>query len=161
MGQDIGNGKGSRTVNDGRDDEVMAYDLNKQIGHLLRRAYQRHTHLFQTAIPDEHLTSVQLAVIATIFREGERSLMYIGRVTAIDHATLRGISLRLKQRGLIRIRSNPDDRRERLVSLTKEGEEAVRLYIPQAAHVTELTLEPLDPCERIAALHVLRKLAGT
>ena len=66
---------------------------------------------------------------------------------------------RLKQRGLINIRGNPDDRRERLLSLSEKGMEMVRTYLPQAARVSELTLEPLDACERIAALHVLRKLA--
>ncbi|EFG84583.1 transcriptional regulator MarR [Novacetimonas hansenii ATCC 23769] len=141
------------------DTTYTTYDLHEQIGHLLRRAYQRHTSLFQTVIPDDHLTSVQFAVLATVFREKEGSLIHIGRITAIDHATLRGICSRLKQRGLINIRGNPDDRRERLLSLSEEGMEMVRTYLPQAARVSELTLEPLDACERIAALHVLRKLA--
>lgn len=136
------------------------YALENQIGHLLRRAYQRHTSIFQNTIPDDHLTTVQFAVLVTIHDEGEGSLMHIGRLTAIDHATLRGITSRLKQRGLIRIRINPDDGRERLLSLLPAGEKLVRQYIPAARQISELTLAPLNACEQIAALQVLTKLAN-
>ena len=136
------------------------YALENQIGHLLRRAYQRHTSIFQSTIPDDHLTTVQFAVLVTIHDEGEGSLMHIGRLTAIDHATLRGITSRLRQRGLIHIRSNPDDGRERLLSLLPAGEKLVKQYIPAAQRISELTLAPLNECEQIAALHVLTKLAN-
>ena len=33
------------------------YALDEQVGFLLRRAYQRHTAIFQEHIPDQHLTS--------------------------------------------------------------------------------------------------------
>ncbi|WP_323989888.1 MarR family transcriptional regulator [Nguyenibacter sp. L1] len=137
-----------------------AYDLSSQIGHLLRRAYQRHTAIFQETIPDHRLTAVQFAVLVAIREEQPAPLIRIGRMTAIDHATLRGIVARLEDRDLVRTESDTEDRRQRIVSLSPDGEALVRTCIPEALRITELTLAPLDACERVAALHILRKLSG-
>ncbi|GBQ35388.1 winged helix-turn-helix transcriptional regulator [Gluconacetobacter azotocaptans] len=153
----------TRSTNSGRSSKPAppaAYDLSAQIGHLLRRAYQRHTALFQETIPDDRLTAVQFAVLVAIRDEQPAPLIHIGRTTAIDHATLRGIVARLKERQLVDIHNDTADRRQRIVSLTPQGEELVRTHIPEALHITELTLAPLNECERVAAMHILRKLAG-
>lgn len=134
------------------------YVLSDQIGHLLRRAYQRHTAIFQSAIPDEKLTSVQFAVLTTVRDNPHSPLVHIGRLTGIDHATLRDIVLRLKRRGLLVLATGKEDRRQRLVSLSAEGAELVQSVIPEARNITEITLMPLDACERVAALTILKKL---
>lgn len=137
----------------------MSYELESQIGYLLRRAYQRHTLIFQREIPDDRLTSAQFATMVTVSRLKEAPLVQICAATGIDHATLRDIVTRLRKRGLLNIVQDRDDRRQRIVSLTEEGDELVRSMIPNAVEVTARTLAPLDECERIAALHVLKKLA--
>ena len=142
-------------MNAGLDD----YALDMQIGHLLRRAYQRHTAIFQKEIADDRLTSVQFATMVAIGQLGNAPLVQISHATAIDHATLRDIVARLKERGLLRVVQDKADRRQRLVSLSAEGEKLLDATIPAAHAVTELTLAPLDACERIAALQVLKKLA--
>ncbi|MBO1329150.1 MarR family winged helix-turn-helix transcriptional regulator [Acetobacter suratthaniensis] len=135
------------------------YALEKQIGHLLRRAYQRHTAIFQKEIPDIDLTSVQFAVMTAIRKLGNAPIVQISHETAVDHATLRDVVSRLKKRGLVQIVQDKADRRQRLVSITPEGKALIDATIPVAKKVTELTLAPLDACERIAALHILGKLA--
>ncbi|MBO1326154.1 MarR family winged helix-turn-helix transcriptional regulator [Acetobacter sp. TBRC 12305] len=135
------------------------YELDMQIGHLLRRAYQRHTAIFQKEIADDRLTSVQFATMVAISQLGTAPLVQISHATAIDHATLRDIVARLKERGLLCVVQDKADRRQRLVSLSPEGEKLLQATIPAARAVTELTLAPLDACERIAALQVLKKLA--
>ena len=138
---------------------VSDYALEKQIGHLLRRAYQRHTAIFQREIPDVELTSVQFAVMTAIRKLGTAPIVQISHETAIDHATLRDVVSRLKKRGLVQIVQDKADRRQRLVSITPEGKALIEATIPVAKQVTELTLAPLDECERVAALHILTKLA--
>lgn len=135
------------------------YELCNQIGYLLRRAYQRHTIIFQREIPDDRLTSAQFATMVTVHRLKEAPLVQISAATGIDHATLRDIVMRLRKRGLLNIVQDRNDRRQRIVSLTAEGLALVESTIPSAADVTARTLAPLDECERIAALHILKKLA--
>lgn len=141
------------------EDNPDEYVLSEQIGHLLRRAYQRHTSIFQVAIPDEKLTSVQFAVLTTVRDNPHSPLVHIGRLTAIDHATLRDIVSRLKRRGLVTMKTGAEDKRQRIVALTDEGEDLVRDIIPEARNITELTLKNLDACERVAALAILKKLS--
>ncbi|MBB2173985.1 MarR family transcriptional regulator [Gluconacetobacter asukensis] len=136
------------------------YMLGEQIGHLLRKAYQRHTAIFQQTMGEDGLTAVQFAVMVTIHEAGTVALTRISQLTAIDLATLRGIVARLGERDLVVVEHNASDRRQRLASLTKQGEELVKRDLPLAARITELTLVPLDACERIAAIQVLKKLAG-
>lgn len=140
-------------------DALPNYDLEQQIGFLLRRAYQRHTSIFQRAISDEHLTSVQFAVMVTVDKLGSSPLVQISHETAIDHATLRDIVSRLKKRRLIEVVQDSTDRRQKLVSVTSDGKKLLQLAIPAARLITEETLSPLSSCERITALKVLTKLA--
>lgn len=136
------------------------YLLSEQIGHLLRRAYQRHTAIFQSTIPDDKLTTVQFAVLTSVRDHPGAPLVLIARQTAIDHATLRDIVLRLKRRGLLLIAPDQNDRRQRLVSLSPEGKKLVESLIPDARRITEMTLANLNACERLAAIEVLRKLSA-
>ncbi|ATU71512.1 MarR family transcriptional regulator [Komagataeibacter rhaeticus] len=139
--------------------DIVDYDLDRQIGYLLRRAYQRHTTIFQHEIPDDRLTSAQFATMITIHRLEAAPLVQISAMAGIDHATLRDIVTRLRKRGLLDVIQDRQDRRQRIVSLTAEGRMLVENTIPSAIEVTERTLAPLDMCERVAALHILSKLA--
>ncbi|GAJ28162.1 transcriptional regulator MarR [Acidomonas methanolica NBRC 104435] len=85
--------------------------------------------------------------------------MLVAQRTAIDHATLRDIVLRLKRRGLLHVVADHQDRRQRLLSLSPEGTRLVESVIPDARRITELTLANLSACERLAAIEVLRKLS--
>ncbi|ANA14606.1 MULTISPECIES: MarR family winged helix-turn-helix transcriptional regulator [Acetobacter] len=135
------------------------YALDEQVGFLLRRAYQRHTAIFQEHIPDQHLTSAQFAVLVTTHKLGQASLVQISHEAAIDHATLRDIVSRLKKRGLLKVEQSKQDRRQKLVSLMPEGEQLLHETTPVARQVTDITLSPLNECEQIAVLHILQKLS--
>ena len=76
------------------------YHFSDQIGHLLRRANQRHVAILQAEIPDSALTAAQSGAVCG---EGEQpcSLNDIVKATAIDQATIRGVVERLKARSLI------------------------------------------------------------
>ena len=49
------------------------YRLEAQIGHLLRRAHQRATAIFQTEIGDGNVTPTQFAALVRLLEEGETS----------------------------------------------------------------------------------------
>jgi len=151
------------TAEDGAaaDDEAAgdAYALSDQIGHLLRRAYQRHTAIFQRRISDLDVTAIQFAVLVTVRDGGIMPLTRIGAATAIDPATLRGVISRLSERDLIISQNDEADRRQRLVSLTPKGHDLVSRLLPDAVAITRETLSPLNPAEVLAIAFLLKKLS--
>lgn len=136
------------------------YVFSDQVGHLLRRAYQRHVAIFQQTIPDSQLTAAQFVVLCAVRQSGSCSLSEIVRTTAIDQATMRGIIERLKAREAIRVSHDVDDRRKVLVSLTPAGEAIVDATVPAALAVSEATFGNLNAAERVAILYLLRKMCG-
>lgn len=134
------------------------YQVSDQIGHLLRRVYQRHTSLFQQYIPDSQLTAAQFVVLCTVRDNGESSLVDIVKATVIDQATIRGVVDRLKQRQLLQVDHDPLDRRKVVVSLTEEGHDLVQRMEPFGRQITESTYGRLNPAERLALDFLLRKM---
>ncbi|MBT2324794.1 MarR family transcriptional regulator [Variovorax paradoxus] len=134
------------------------YDFTEQIGHLLRRAYQRHTAIFSEVIPDSKLTATQFVVLHAVKDRESCSVNEIVRATAIDQGTMRGIVERLKSRKLIRIAEDKTDRRKLVVSLTKAGEQLIAEIVPYAKKVTELTYGDFNAAERLALSFLLRRM---
>jgi len=136
------------------------YDFSQQVGHLLRRAYQRHVAIFQQGIPDSQLTAAQFVVLCAVHERTACSLNDVVRATAIDQGTARGVVDRLRARGLLEVSHDPDDRRKVLIRATDGGEALVRKMVPFAAEITEATFGDLNPAERVAVLFLLQKMSG-
>jgi MarR family transcriptional regulator, lower aerobic nicotinate degradation pathway regulator len=134
------------------------YRLEDQVGHVLRRAHQRHTAIFQDGMDELQLTPTQFAALAKISDVGDVSQNQLGRLTAMDPATIQGVIQRLEARKLLERHPDPKDRRCTLLSLTEEGRALLTDALVRARRITEATLAPLQPAERQAFLALLRKL---
>jgi DNA-binding MarR family transcriptional regulator len=134
------------------------YVLETQIGHLLRRAHQRHVAQFEKEVGDLDLTTTQFAALAKISERGEVSQNLLGRMTAMDPATIQGVIQRLMARGLIDRRPDPNDRRATLLRLSNAGRALTREAIRRAHGVADAALSPLSDDERARLAHLLRKL---
>ena len=135
------------------------YVLEGQVGHLLRRAHQRHTAIFAAGMNDAQLTPMQFAALTKIRDEKEVSQNRLGRVTAMDPATVQGVVRRLGHRGLIVARPDPKDRRRSLWRLSGAGKRILQSTIPKAVQITDQTLEPIAARQRGQFISLLRKLA--
>lgn len=144
---------------DALDDEIGGYVLEAQVGHLLRKAHQRATSIFQSSIGDPSITPTQFAALVRLYQMGEQPQTKLGRLTAMDPATILGVIRRLNERALTRTRPDPRDRRRTLVGLTPEGRRVARRLIVNGPAVSAETLEPLDPAERALFLKFLARLA--
>ncbi|MBH2766299.1 winged helix-turn-helix transcriptional regulator [Serratia marcescens] len=134
------------------------YHFTEQVGHLLRKVYQRHVAIFQQNVGDSQLTAVQFITLCAARDMGPSSLTELVQVTAVDQATIRGIVERLKARDLITVTPDPIDRRKVVVGLTDAGGALLAETVPQAAKITELTFGTLNPAERIALIFLLNKM---
>lgn len=137
---------------------TQGYVLEEQIGHILRRAHQRASSIFVGNFAAHQLTPTQFATLAKIADEGEVSQNRLGRLTAMDPATMKGVIGRLQARGLIQRSHDPDDRRRTLWRLTAEGEASLADSIDAGKRTTAETLAPLTDKEQILLLDLLRKL---
>jgi DNA-binding MarR family transcriptional regulator len=133
------------------------YTLDDQVGFVLRQVQQRHTLLFATLMRHD-LTPTQWAALAKLFEAGACSQNLLGRLTAMDAATIKGVVDRLVRRKLAGTCPDPANRRRLLVDLTAEGRQLVRHLIPFAHQITEETLAPLSAGEREMFLTLLRKM---
>jgi DNA-binding MarR family transcriptional regulator len=133
------------------------YVLDDQIGFVLRQAQQRHTTLFAAEMI-EGLTPTQWAALAKLRECGACSQNHLGRLTAMDAATIKGVIDRLSARGFTLARADPADARRLLVELTGKGAELYERAVPIAQAITEKTLEKLAEEERATVMGLLRRL---
>ena len=139
-----------------KDRAADQYSLNAQVGFNLRRANQRHVSIFARHV--DGLTPTQFAALAKLHELGALSQNKLGRLTAMDSATIKGVVERLKLRGLVSSRPDPDDQRLRLVELTEEGQRAFRGSVEQALTAREETLKTLSAQEIEQFEAILAKL---
>ncbi|MHC0053780.1 MarR family winged helix-turn-helix transcriptional regulator [Actibacterium sp. D379-3] len=137
-------------------DAESDYVLENQVGFQLRRATQRHLALFAEMIPT--LTSTQFAALAKLCHLGPTSQNALGRQTAMDAATIKGVVDRLRRKGLVCSEPDPDDLRRIIVMPTQAGRDLFETYREAAHEVTRETLAPLTVKERATFLALLLKL---
>jgi DNA-binding MarR family transcriptional regulator len=124
------------------------YRLEAQIGHLLRRAHQRHVAIFIAEMGEDGPTPTQFAALVKLGESEELSQNHLGRLTGMDPATTKGVVTRLIERGLIERAQDPIDQRRVRLRLSGEGRALVARLIDKARAATATTLAPLSPSEQ-------------
>ncbi len=136
---------------------MTQYRLDDQAGFILRQVVQRHAVIFASGIGSD-LTPTQWAALTKLAEVGPLSQNLLGRQTAMDAATIKGVVDRLTRRGLTATQPDTEDGRRLLVTLTADGSELVQRLTPNAARITEDTLAPLTGAEREVLLGLLQRL---
>ncbi len=132
------------------------YKLDDQVGFVLRQVNQRHVAIFSHMIPE--LTPTQFATLARLVEVGQASQNELGRLTAMDAATIKGVVDRLRKRGLVTACPNPNDTRRINLTVSPEGLTLFNRLHSTALRISEKTLAPLQPHERSDFLNLIRKL---
>src|SRR6202045_1461183 len=135
----------------------FSYVLDEQIGFILRQVWQRHATIFARDIGAD-LTSTQWAALSKLAETGPCSQNQLGRLTAMDVATIKGVIDRLTARGLTETSADPEDGRRLRVSLTRAGQQLTEKVAANALAISKETLAPLDAKERETLVALLSKL---
>ena len=133
------------------------YILDEQIGFILRQVSQRHAVIFARDIGAD-VTPTQWAALSKLAETGPCSQNQLGRLTAMDVATIKGVIDRLTARGLTETSADPEDGRRLRVSLTRAGQQLADKVAANALAISKETLAPLDPREREQFVALLEKL---
>ena len=139
-------------------DWLHGYDVGAQVGFLLRRAHQRHAALFAEAMGELDLTPTQFNALVRVVELGAVSQNQLGRLAAMDPATVQGVVRRLEERGLLQRGTDSGDRRTTVLAATEAGLKLAQRATVIGLEVTQATLAPLSSLEQQALLEALVKL---
>ena len=132
--------------------------LDEQAGFLLRRAHLRALAIFLSELSEVGLTPPQFFAMARLHEMGDVSQNHLGRLVAMEPATIQGVLRRLIDRGFLRRKSDPRDKRRMIHRLTPAGRRIVTRLMDNARRVDDTILEPLVPKERAQFLAMLKRL---
>ena len=134
--------------------------MEDQVGFILRRAHQRATGIFNAAMAEFGVTPTQFAALAKLHDIGAVSQNELGRLTAMDPATIWGVASRLIARGYVRETRDAKDARLVILTLTEAGADATLAMKAAAGEVSRRTLAPLTAAEAARLLALLERLEG-
>jgi DNA-binding MarR family transcriptional regulator len=127
-------------------------------GYLFRRMQQIAVALFVEECKAYDLTPVQYAAMVAIHTHPGIDATRLSAVIAFDRSTLGSVIERLQIKSLIERRSAPDDKRVKLLYLTKSGVALLRDIKPSVERAQARMLQPLDPADRKKLLALLTQL---
>lgn len=139
-------------------DTAVDFTVEDHVGYLLRRAHQRHIALFTAGMAHVELTPTQFTALLKTVQLGRITQNHLGRLAAMDPATIQGVVQRLVARGLIRRGRDLMDRRTAVLEPTEAGVALISSVISCAQRAHDAALAPLSPQERDQVLALLRKM---
>jgi DNA-binding MarR family transcriptional regulator len=142
-----------------RDKDSQSYELDEQIGYLLRLANQRHLEIFSDHMPT--LTPTQFSVLARLYEVGQLSQNKLGRQVGMDAATTNGVVDRLTRKGLVKSKTDTTDKRRLCISLTAKGVKTTEDALPVAQNITRETVQKLSTSESSRLVNLLKKLQNS
>jgi DNA-binding MarR family transcriptional regulator len=131
-------------------------ELDELPGHLIRRLQQIAVGIFMDETNDLNITPVQFALLFAASREpGLDQRTLAGRI-GFDTSTIGAVVDRLEGRGLIERRTSPDDKRVRLLSVTRAGKALLARATPAMRRAQRRMLAPLAAADRERFLDMAR-----
>ncbi|WP_438392359.1 MarR family winged helix-turn-helix transcriptional regulator [Caballeronia sp. DA-9] len=117
-------------------------------GFLIRRLHQIHGWLFLQETSEFDITPVQYSLLTTLAEHGETDQNTLAWDIGLERSSVAEVLPRLELRGLLSRRQSEQDRRMKLVKLTRKGSALVKKMRPAVQRAHDRTLEHLPPAER-------------
>jgi MarR family transcriptional regulator, lower aerobic nicotinate degradation pathway regulator len=133
-------------------------DIEKSVGFLLAKAYQRACAIFKEHFDRYDLTPQQFGLLAFLWQQDGLSQAELSAKSQIDRTTMGGIIDRLEKEGLVERRNHPEDRRAYQVFLTPRGKSLEEKLCPVAGQVIGKVTSPLTEEEHQTLIRLLAKL---
>jgi MarR family transcriptional regulator, lower aerobic nicotinate degradation pathway regulator len=127
-------------------------------GYLFRRMQQIAVSIFMEECKAFDLTPVQYAALIAIHTHPGIDATRLSAVIAFDRSTLGSVIERLQAKDYIERRPAREDKRIKLLHLTRSGAAILREIIPAVERAQARMLEPLKPADRKALLGLLVQL---
>ncbi|HWK33374.1 MAG TPA: MarR family winged helix-turn-helix transcriptional regulator [Hyphomicrobium sp.] len=126
--------------------------------HLLHRAGQCASDIFQGEVGEGDLTPRQYAVLVAVSQNEGVSQTLLVEKTGVDRSTLADIVRRMLKKGLLQRRRTKEDARAYAVKLTEDGWKVLKATDPLAKRVDEKILGVLPNAQRERFLQDLSQI---
>ena len=127
-------------------------------GYLFRRMQQIAVSIFMEECKAFDLTPVQYAALVAIHTHPGIDATRLSAVIAFDRSTLGSVIERLQAKDFVERKPAPEDKRIKLLYLTKSGAAILREIIPAVERAQERMLEPLKPADRKTLMALMSQL---
>lgn len=127
-------------------------------GYLFRRMQQIAVALFMEECRAFDLTPVQYGSLIAIHTHPGIDATRLSAVIAFDRSTLGSVIERLEAKKLIDRKPSPEDKRVKLLYLTKAGATVLRNIMPSVEKAQARMLQPLKPADRKVLMTLLTQL---
>jgi DNA-binding MarR family transcriptional regulator len=127
-------------------------------GYLFRRMQQIAVAIFVEECRAFDLTPVQFAALVAIHTHPGIDATRLSAVIAFDRSTLGNVIERLETKTYIERKPSREDRRVKLLYLTKSGAALLRDIMPAVDRAQARILEPLKPADRKTLMALLTQL---
>jgi MarR family transcriptional regulator, lower aerobic nicotinate degradation pathway regulator len=127
-------------------------------GYLFRRMQQIAVAIFMEECRARDLTPVQYAALIAISTHPGIDATRLSAVIAFDRSTLGSVIERLQAKQLIERKPATEDRRVKLLHLTRSGAALLREIMPSVDRAQARMLQPLKPADRKTLLALLTQL---
>ena len=127
-------------------------------GYLFRRMQQIAVAIFMEECGAFDLTPVQYAALVAIHAHPGIDATRLSAVIAFDRSTLGNVIERVEAKGLVERKASPDDRRIKLLYLTRSGAALLRDIVPAVDRAQARMLQPLKPADRKTLMALLGQL---
>jgi DNA-binding MarR family transcriptional regulator len=127
-------------------------------GYLFRRMQQIAVSIFMEECKAFDLTPVQYAALIAIHTHPGIDATRLSAVIAFDRSTLGSVIERLQAKDFVERKPAPEDKRIKLLYLTKQGAAILREIVPAVERAQARMLEPLKPLERKALMGLMSQL---
>lgn len=127
-------------------------------GYLFRRMQQIAVALFMEECRAFDLTPVQYGSLIAIHTHPGIDVTRLSAVIAFDRSTLGSVIERLEAKKLIDRKPSPEDKRVKLLYLTKAGATVLRNIMPSVEKAQARMLQPLKPADRKVLMTLLTQL---
>lgn len=127
-------------------------------GYLFRRMQQIAVSIFMEECKAFDLTPVQYAALIAIHTHPGIDATRLSAVIAFDRSTLGSVIERLQSKHFVERKPAPEDKRIKLLYLTKSGAAILREIIPAVERAQARMLAPLKPAERKALMELMTQL---
>jgi MarR family transcriptional regulator, lower aerobic nicotinate degradation pathway regulator len=127
-------------------------------GYLFRRIQQIAVAIFVEECKAYDLTPVQYAALVAIQNHPGIDATRLSAVIAFDRSTLGNVIERLETKRHIARRSGREDKRVKLLHLTKSGAALLRKIMPSVDRAQARMLQPLKPADRKTLMALLSQL---
>ena len=104
------------------------------------------------------LCGSDFAVLEALLHRGPLPINEIGRKVLLTSGSITVAVDRLEIKGLVERRSSPDDRRAKIVHLTREGKRLITRAYSQHAEDMERLASELSPNDRSTLIRLLKKI---